>query len=616
MASNQFIARKGIISLDDAQITGSLSATGNISSTTLTVTSGITGTATSASYVEYSNVANKPALVSGSSQVSFNGITDKPALVSSSAQIVGYNVFATTGSNQFNGSQAITGSLTVTGQVVAQTLNVQQVTSSIVYSSGSNIFGNSLGNTQQFTGSVSVTGSLTVNGVNYLPLTGGTLTGALSGTSATFSGLVTTNDNLRALQTTTSANSQIIADSDNGSTLRAAIITFGSTASDSLLGILRASNSMLYKDGGKLAIGTRSAQDLVLSTNDTIRLTITSTGTATFSSSVTANSLLVERTVSRNMLGISSTSLPTSGDEEGVAVIKTNSLIWQLSTVGYAADSKGVRFYNNGGTGYTAFEVAQAGGTRFIVNGAGRVGIGTTDPQSNLEVRANDGTAYDATSDNGQDSNGSTITVRNGNTTTESFAQIDMQVSGDEGRAVGRIVTIRKGSATSDMAFVTENANTKAEKMRITSGGVLQMSNNSSTFSIGSIAGQNRIQFESTQFGFYNTSNAYTAIGASAFNVMSDYRLKEDLQEVKGLEKLSALKVYDFKWKSDQSRMDGVLAHELAEVLPYAVHGEKDGEQMQGVDYSKLVPVLVKAIQELKSENDNLKSRLEVLEQS
>jgi hypothetical protein len=53
----------------------------------------------------------------------------------------------------------------VTGQVVAQTLNVQQVTSSIVYSSGSNIFGNSLGNTQQFTGSVSVTGSLTVGGV-------------------------------------------------------------------------------------------------------------------------------------------------------------------------------------------------------------------------------------------------------------------------------------------------------------------------------------------------------------------------------------------------------------------------------------------------------------------
>jgi hypothetical protein len=68
-------------------------------------------------------------------------------------------VYATTGSNQFKSSQAITGSLTVTGQVIAQTLNVQQVTSSIVYSSGSNRFGNNLSNRQQFTGSLQVSGS-------------------------------------------------------------------------------------------------------------------------------------------------------------------------------------------------------------------------------------------------------------------------------------------------------------------------------------------------------------------------------------------------------------------------------------------------------------------------
>jgi hypothetical protein len=74
------------------------------------------------------------------------------------------NVAVITGSNQFNGSQAITGSLTVTGQIVAQTINVQQVTSSIVYSCGSNIFGNSLSNTQQFTGSMLATGSLTLVG--------------------------------------------------------------------------------------------------------------------------------------------------------------------------------------------------------------------------------------------------------------------------------------------------------------------------------------------------------------------------------------------------------------------------------------------------------------------
>ena len=144
----------------------------------------VEGVSATVSYVEYNSVANKPALVSGSSQITYSGLTGIPSgivsgsaqvtysgltgvpsgIVSGSAQISEFGIFATTGSNGFNGSQSITGSLTVTGQVVAQTLNVQQVTSSVVYSSGSNVFGNSLANTQQFTGSVGVTGSLTVAG--------------------------------------------------------------------------------------------------------------------------------------------------------------------------------------------------------------------------------------------------------------------------------------------------------------------------------------------------------------------------------------------------------------------------------------------------------------------
>ena len=101
--------------------------------------------------------------------------------------------YATTGSNAFNGSQTITGSLTTTGQIIAQTINVQQVTSSIVYSSGSNIFGNSVSNTQQFTGSVSITGSLNVtsnlitnnfsSSILYLGQSGNTRFGFTAGTA-------------------------------------------------------------------------------------------------------------------------------------------------------------------------------------------------------------------------------------------------------------------------------------------------------------------------------------------------------------------------------------------------------------------------------------------------
>ena len=105
-----------------------------------------------------------------------------------------------------------------------------------------------------------------------------------------------------------------------------------------------------------------------------------------------------------------------------------------------------------------------------------------------------------------------------------------------------------------------------------------------------------------TLVGSINTTNTNTS-----FNETSDYRLKEDLQDFAGLDMVSKIPVYDFKWKIDESRSYGVMAHELQEVLPQAVSGEKDAEEMQGVDYSKIVPLLVKSIQELKAEVDKLK---------
>jgi hypothetical protein len=62
-------------------------------------------------------------------------------------------------SSSFAATASFADSFTVAGEIVAQTLNVQQVTSSVVYSSGSNVFGNSVLNTQQFTGSLQVSGS-------------------------------------------------------------------------------------------------------------------------------------------------------------------------------------------------------------------------------------------------------------------------------------------------------------------------------------------------------------------------------------------------------------------------------------------------------------------------
>ena len=101
----------------------------------------------------------------------------------------------------------------------------------------------------------------------------------------------------------------------------------------------------------------------------------------------------------------------------------------------------------------------------------GNVGIGTTSPAGILGIAKPSDVAYDGTSDSGQDTIGASVTITNTNTTVDSFAQINMQVSASSNRAVGRIVTIAKGSASSDMAFVTEKFGVRAEKMRIKDDG-------------------------------------------------------------------------------------------------------------------------------------------------
>lgn len=265
----------------------------------MATTAGSIATATTASYVQYSNVANKPA-----------------GIVSSSVQVRGYSVFATTGSNQFKSSQAITGSLTVTGQVIAQTLNVQQVTSSIVYSSGSNRFGNSLSNRQQFTGSLSVTGSLGVNssitvtgdgstnmfravrsgttrvvvknGVNTLGINTDTINNPLTvNGGADFSGNVGINVTTPAAELQVGKSSDVTIAMSNSSSVtsgaRGSLAWYNSSVSS--VATIRAA-AVTDNVGTELQFFTRPAAGSL-----TQVLTLASTGAATFSSSVTATLL-------------------------------------------------------------------------------------------------------------------------------------------------------------------------------------------------------------------------------------------------------------------------------------------------------------------------------------
>jgi hypothetical protein len=96
---------------------------------------------------------------------------------------------------------------------------------------------------------------------------------------------------------------------------------------------------------------------------------------------------------------------------------------------------------------------------------------------------------------------------------------------------------------------------------------------------------------------------------ATFYNTSSDYRLKQNEKDFNGLDLVDNIKVYDFEWKKDGGKDYGVFAHELQEIVPEAVSGEKDGEEMQGVDYSKIVPLLIKSIQELEARVKELENK-------
>ena len=120
--------------------------------------------------------------------------------------------------------------------------------------------------------------------------------------------------------------------------------------------------------------------------------------------------------------------------------------------------------------------------------------------------------------------------------------------------------------------------------------------------------------YNSNEIGSIRVNNNNNNV---AYNTSSDYRMKEDLKEFKALDTVSKIKVYNYKWKNDSSgfRDQGILAHELDELIPQAVSGEKDATDKdnnilpQSVDYSKIVPHLVQSIQELKAEIEILKNK-------
>jgi hypothetical protein len=131
-----------------------------------------------------------------------------------------------------------------------------------------------------------------------------------------------------------------------------------------------------------------------------------------------------------------------------------------------------------------------------------------------------------------------------------------------------------------------------------------------------------------SNYDHYNYRNGNGIVGSirtngsgTSYLTSSDYRLKENVAPMTGaLDKVAQLNPCTYTWKVDGSIGQGFIAHELAEVCPDAVSGEKDqvnadgSIKPQGIDTSFLVATLTAAIQEQQAIITDLKARIETLE--
>ena len=164
------------------------------------------------------------------------------------------------------------------------------------------------------------------------------------------------------------------------------------------------------------------------------------------------------------------------------------------------------------------------------------------------------------------------------------------------------LITVASGERA---LFVYQNANSDTTTMQIRSA-YAQSSQSASMIVFQDSGG--------TERGSIKTTGS-----ATAYNTSSDYRLKENVDyDWDATTRLKQLKPARFNWIIDDTNtpVDGFLAHEVSSIVPEAVAGDKDGMENyidedtgeektrirpQGIDHSKLVPLMVKTIQELEA---------------
>jgi hypothetical protein len=282
--------------------------------------------------------------------------------------------------------------------------------------------------------------------------------------------------------------------------------------------------------------------------------------------------------------------------------------------------------------------------TAITIDSSQNVGIGTASPNTKLEI------ASSTMGDNfirlkGEASSGTNYGV--------TLAKIQANWIGDANWASINFEDERtSGSGThrSAISFTTRSGNNAgSERMRIDSNGnvlvgttVLTDTGSSGTGNEGAyirpdgqiglatsndaslVINRKTLTGSLTEFRYNGSAvgSISTNGSSTSYNTSSDYRLKENVVDLdNGIDRLKQIPVHRFNFIADpDTTVDGFMAHEVQDVVPEAITGTKDAvdaegnPEYQGIDQSKLVPLLTAVLQEAVAKIEDLESRLSALE--
>ena len=334
-----------------------------------------------------------------------------------------------------------------------------------------------------------------------------------------------------------------------------------------------------HRGTGNLILNAVEAADVSIQTNNSERMTITSNGNVGIGTDTPTAPLDVNGSMRVRGVATMNNSLIVQRNQDSypsaLSATPTSNFNPNIMRIESTQSDLGLDFGIKAGEGawLQTKRVDNTQHGRLLLNpSGGNVGIGTTNPGEKLHVT---GTILSAPA------GGTPAGIARGtNSTNGSYISSD-----------GTIAS-QRSSTSANLHLSKDSGVTSGEFISFYRGGTR----------IGTIS--------------------LTGSGATvAYNTTSDARLKENIVPVlDALETLGQVEVrnYNFINDSTQTKTDGFIAQQLQPIVPYAVTGDPNGdvnEAPMSVDYSKLTPLLVKAVQELKAENEALKARIIALEQ-